>query len=68
MRVTHAQIETNEGYLSRIVVGDYGETWGQWGGSRSLLSLETPAKLYLALSPFSDEPGIPPGKVLGVIL
>lgn len=66
--MTHAQIETNEGYLSRIVVGEFGETWGRWGGSRSLLTLETPNKLYLALSPFADAPGLPKGKVLGIIL
>jgi hypothetical protein len=66
--VNKAQIETNDGYLSRIVLGDFGEVWGRWGGSRSILSLETPNKLYLALSPHSEELGLPKGTVLGVAL
>lgn len=66
MRSPHPQIETNDGYLSRIVLGDFGELWGPWGGSRSLLSLELPGTLYVALSPYSEEPGMPKGQVLGV--
>lgn len=65
---THPKVETTEGFLSRIVLGDFGEFWGQWGGSRSLLSLETPTRLYLALSPFAEDPDIPAGQVLGVLL
>ena len=62
------QVETNKSCLSRIVLGEFGEVWGRWGGSRSLLSLETPEKLYMALSPFSEESALPKGTVLGVIL
>jgi hypothetical protein len=66
---THTpKIETNQGYMARIVLGEFGEFWGRWGGSRSVLSLETPQKLYLALSPFAEEPEIPAGQVLGVLL
>lgn len=66
--VNEPQIETNHGFLSRIVLGQFGEVWGRWGGSRSVLSLETPNKLYLALSPFADDSEIPRGQVLGIVL
>ena len=63
-----ASIETNKAFLSRIVLGEFGEVWGRWGGSRTLLTLETENRLYVAFSPYADEPDMPKGQVLGIAL